>query len=70
MQGEIIYLDFINCKNSGDIIFHFLNKNHQIDIYGIYKCLDDNLEITRIILNRKKKDFQEEYKSYLNRIYK
>ena len=63
-------LDFINCKNSGDIIFHYLNNNHKIDVFGIYKCLDDNLEITRIILNRKKKDFQEEYKSYVNRIYK
>ena len=63
-------LDFIKCKNSGDIIFHFLNKNHKIDVFGIYQCLDDNLEITRIILNRKSKYFQEEYNSYLNRIYK
>ena len=51
-------LDFINCKNSGDIIFHYLNNNHKIDVFGIYKCLDDNLEITRIILNRKKKIFK------------
>ena len=63
-------LDFIDCKNSGDIIFHFLNKNHNIDVFGIYKCLDDNLEITRIILNRKREEFIEEYNSYINRIYK
>ena len=63
-------LDFIDCKNSGDIIFHFLNKNHNIDVFGIYKCLDDNLEITRIILNRKREEFKKEYISYINRIYK
>ena len=63
-------LEFIKCKNSGDIIFHYLNKNHNIDVFGIYQCLDDNLEITKIILNRKNKEFPEEYKSYLNRIYK
>ena len=45
-------LDFINCKNSGEVIFHFLNPKHNIDIYGMYNCLDDNLIISKLILNK------------------
>jgi hypothetical protein len=68
-------LDFINCKNSGEVIFHFLNKNHNIDIYGMYKCLDDNLIISNLILNSKynkeyNKEYNNEYNDYLQRIYK
>ena len=39
-------------------------------MFGIYKCLDDNSEITRFILNRKREEFIKEYNSYINRIYK
>ena len=72
-------LDFINCKNSGEVIFHFLNKNHNIDIYGMYNCLDDNVSISKLILNRKYNkeyineyinEYNTEYNDYLQRIYK
>jgi len=72
-------LDFINCKNSGEVIFHFLNPKHNIDIYGMYNCLDDNLSISKLILNRKynkeyineyNKEYINEYNDYLQRIYK
>tara|TARA_B110001469_G_C9648923_1_gene330083 strand:- start:7918 stop:8652 length:735 start_codon:yes stop_codon:yes gene_type:complete len=76
-------LDFINCKNSGEVIFHFLNPKHNIDIYGMYNCLDDNLSISKLILNRKYNkeyineynkeyinEYNTEYNDYLQRIYK
>lgn len=84
-QGEIINyeiysntnldekLDFIKTKNSGDIIFHFLNKiNYKgnISIYGMFNCLDDNQEITKYISNRKRKEYMDEYNSFITRIYK
>ena len=66
-------LDFIETKNSGDIIFHFLNKinyKEKISIYGMFSCLDDNIKITKYILNRKRKEFFEEYNSFITRIYR
>lgn len=63
-------LDVINTNNSGDIIFHFLKKKTNIDIYGMYNCLDDNLKITKLIIDRKYTKFKQEYESYLKRVYK
>ena len=63
-------LDLIDTNNSGDIIFHFLKQNSSIDIYGMYNCLDDNLKITKLIIDRKYTKFKEEYESYLKRVYK
>ena len=63
-------LDFINCKNSGEVIFHFLNPKHNIDIYGMYNCLDDNVSISKLILNSKYNEYINEYNDYLQRIYK
>tara|TARA_Y200000002_G_scaffold279964_1_gene234104 strand:- start:2117 stop:2824 length:708 start_codon:yes stop_codon:yes gene_type:complete len=65
-------LDIINTKNSGDVIFHFLNKINKtfnVTIYGMYSSLQDNIDITKLIIQRSNKEFLEEYNSYIRRIY-
>lgn len=71
------YIPYIkNSNNSGDIIFYFLNmcknkKNIKISVMGMYSSLDDNNDITDLILNAKvHQDYIKYYKSYIDRIYK
>ena len=69
---KLIHLS--NIDDSGNIIFHFLNicsnvKN--VDIYGYYSNLEDNSEITEVVMKAKPLDnFKKDYISYINRVYK
>jgi len=63
-----------NTRNSGDIIYHFLNMCKNIifvDVYGMYSSIDDNKDITNVVLNAKiHPEYKEYYDSYIYRVYK
>lgn len=68
------FIHLSNIYDSGNIIFHFLNicsnvKN--VDIYGYYSNLEDNYEITEVVLKAKPLEkFRKDFFSYINRVYK
>ena len=58
--------------NSGDIILSFLElakKKIKVDIFGIYKTVEENTNISKLILNAKPEIYQDIYQDYLRRVY-